>query len=282
MHKMKIVMRFVSTMTIVVIMCSAKPALSDVPAGGYSFGIGPVQSATELAKRWVPFLQYLSEKSGVPLQFRTAKDLTTFQQQFGEGIFDFGLLNPYHYIVFNKSSGYTAFAREKDGRLFGLLVVKKDGPIRHVSQLSGKIIAFPSATSMAATWIQLNMLSEKNITVSKQYVNSMDSVYRSVVKGIFPAGGGESRTWGTCDPEVKNELRILWTSQAFPPFPFMFHPRVPREVVAKVLDAMKKMDSDPRGIVLLKAINLKGIERSTDADYDEMRKMNFKLPVEAN
>lgn len=273
-------MRFKSVLIAAAMLCFIQAAWSDVPAGGYTFGIGPVQSATELAKRWSPFMQYLSDKSGVHLQFKTAKDLTTYQQELREGAYDFGLINPYHYLAFNKSSGYTAFAREKEGKLYGLLVVLKDGPIQEVSQLNGKTVAFPSATAMAGTWIQMNMLRERNITVSKQYVNSMDSAYRSVAKGLFPAGGGEMRTWGTLDAEVKNQLRILWTSQAFPPFPFIFHPRVARSDVAKVLHAMEKMDADPQGIVLLKAINFKGIERSADADYDEMRKMNFK-PVES-
>ena len=277
----KLAYTFRTLFALVLILLSINSAHSEMPAEGYSFGIGPVQSATELAKRWVPFMQYLSEKSGVPLHFVTAKDITTFQQQLRENAYDFGLINPYHYIAFNKSGGYTAFAREKDSKSYGLLVVKKDGPINSVNQLSGKTIAFPSATAMVGTWIQMNMLNKKNINVSRQYVNSMDSVYRSVAKGLFPAGGGEIRTWGTIDAEVKSELRILWQSEAFPPFPFMFHPRVPKRIVAKVLSEMEKMESYPEGIALLKLVNLKGIERSNDADYDEMRKMNFK-PVEDN
>ena len=42
---------------------------------------------------------------------------------------------------------------------------------------------------------------------------------------------------------------------------------------------MKKMDTDPYAVELLKAINLKGIEAASDADYDMMRKINLK-PVE--
>lgn len=277
--QIRTVQQFFIAFTAVITLCSIRPAWSAVPAGGYSFGIGPVQSATELAKRWMPFIEYLSIKSGVPLQFKTAKDLTTFQEQFRDNVFDFGLLNPYHYIVYNKSSGYTAFAHEKNAKLFALLVVQKDSPIQDVAQLSGKTVAFPSATAFIGTWVQMNMLNGKNILVSRHYVNSMDSSYRSVAKGMFPAGGGESRTWGTLDPEVKSQLRVLWTSEPFPPFAFMSHPRVPKSAVAKVLAVMESMDTDPQGIELLKAINLKGIERGNDADYNEVRKMNFK-PVE--
>jgi len=107
----------------------------------------------------------------------------------------------------------------------------------------------------------------------------MDSVYRSVAKGLFAAGGGETRTLSTIDPEVRSQLRILWTADALPPFTFVVHPRVPKETVAKVQKAMDEMDQDPEGLALLKAINFQGIERAEDADYDAMRKLNIK-PVE--
>jgi phosphonate transport system substrate-binding protein len=271
-------MRYFASIATSLLLCSIQPVWSDVP--GYTFGIGPTHSATELAKRWTPIMQYLTEKSGVHLQFKTAKDIPTFQQQMKEGVYDLAHINPYHYLVYHKGSGYTAFAREKDAKLVGVLVVKKDGPVQDVSQLNGSTIAFPAANALAATWLPVHMLHENNINVTPQYVISMDSVYRSVAKGLFPAGGGEMRTLGLIDPEVMDQLRILWTSEALPPFPFVAHSRVPKAVVAKVQKALVQMARDPQGLALLKANNFKGIEASSDADYDGMRKMNIK-PVEA-
>jgi len=255
-------------------------AVAQAPTGGYSFGIGPTQSAIELAKRWTPVMQYLSEKSGVPLQFKTGKDIPTFQQQVREGVYDFVYINPYNYLQDHKRTGYSAFAREKDSKLFGVLVVKKDGPIQDVAQLNGQTVAFPTAAALAATWLPLGMLKDKGVQVTPQYVNSMDSVYRSVAKGLFPAGGGELRTLGTIDPEIKNQLRVLWTSESLPPFTFVAHPRVPKAVLAKVQKALDEMEQDPQGQALLKANNFKGMEVATDADYNAMRKLNIH-PVEA-
>jgi len=276
----KLILRRIRQAALSVALVLSTQSARAEPAEGYTFGIGPQQAATELAKRWMPIMRYLSEKSGVPLQFRTAKDIPTFQQQMKEGAFDFAFINPYHYTVFHKSAGYDAFAREKDGRLVGVLVVKRDGPIHEVGQLAGVTAAFPAANALAATWLPLTHLKEKNITVMPQYVTSMDSVYRSVAKGLFPVGGGEMRTLGTIDPEVKQQLRVLWRSEALPPFTFAAHPRVPKDAVAKVQKAMEEMDRDPQGRVLLKAINFKGMEITTDEDYNAMRAMNIK-PGEA-
>ena len=277
--QIKLMLRRVRQATLSVVLVLSTQSVRGEPEG-YTFGIGPQQAATELAKRWMPIMRYLSEKSGVPLQFRTAKDIPTFQQQMKEGVFDFAFVNPYHYTLFHKAAGYNAFAREKDGRLVGVLVVKRDGPIHDVVQLGGMTAAFPAANALAATWLPLIHLKEKNITVTPRYVTSMDSVYRSVAKGLFPVGGGEMRTLGSIDPEVKQQLRVLWRSEALPPFTFAAHPHVPKDAVAKVQKAMDEMDSDPQGRALLKAINFKGMESATDEGYNAMRAMNIK-PVEA-
>jgi phosphonate transport system substrate-binding protein len=275
-----VMLRFSQYMLALIVICALIPARAESPSNGFSFGIGPAQSTIELAKRWTPVMQYLSEKSGVPLLFKTAKDIPTFQQQMREGVYDFAFINPYHYLVFHKAAGYTAFAREKDGKLIGVLVVHKGGPVQELAQLQGQSVAFPTASALAATWMPIGMLKEKGIKVTPHYVKSMDSVYRSVAKGLFPAGGGEMRTLGAIDPDVKNQLRILWSSEALPPFTFAAHPRVPPAVVAKVQKAMDEMDQNPQGLELLKAINFKGVERADDADYNSMRQLNIK-PVEA-
>jgi phosphonate transport system substrate-binding protein len=258
------------------VFCSVQPAWSKAPPGGYTFAIGPTQSATELAKRWTPIMQYLSEKSGVPLQFKTAKDIPIFQQQMRKGIYDLAFINPYNYLQDHKSPGYNAFAREKEGKLYGVLVVKKDGPIQSIEQLNGKTLAFPTAAAIAATWLPLAMLKDRGVQVTPQYVNSMDSVYRSVAKGMFPAGGGEMRTFGTIDPEVREQLHIFWTSAVLPPFAFEAHPRVPKKAVAQLQKAMTDMENNAQGMALLKAVNFKGIEVTDDSDYNDMRKLNIK------
>ena len=43
-------------------------------------------------------MQYLSEKSGVPLEFKTAKDIPAFQQNMQAGAYDFIYVNPYTYV----------------------------------------------------------------------------------------------------------------------------------------------------------------------------------------
>lgn len=224
-------------------------------------------------------MQYLSEKSGLTLELKTAKDIQTYQGHIMEGQYDIAYVNPNTYVAANKAKGYQAFAQEKGGRAFGIIVARKDGQIKQLSQLNGQTMAFPSTFAVMATILPLQQLEEQKITVKNQYVVSMDSVYRSVAKGLFLAGGGESRTFGALDPEIRGQLTVLWQSIDLPPFPFFAHPRVKTNDLIKVQKAMLAMDQDPQGQALLKIVNIKGLELAGDKDYDGVRKLNLPLEV---
>lgn len=248
------------------------------PGGPYTFGVGPVQSSTELAKRWIPVMRQLAAATGQELQFQTSRNISTFQTDIVAGAFDFAFINPYHYVQSHTSAGYQAFAREKNGALVGIVVTRKDASIRDMSQLNGRPVAFPAPNALAATWLPINRMREIGIDVQPNYVNSMDSVYLSVARGLFPAGGGEMRTFNALPSETRDQLRILWRAESLPPFAFVAHPRVPKEVIEKVQAAMVGMNAHPKTMALLRAVNLAGVERAGDEDYNAFRMMNIVPP----
>lgn len=244
-----------------------------------SFGIPPQQSPVEVVKRWTPILQYLEKKTGLVLELKTAKDILTHQQQIMDGLYDIAYVNPNTYVAANKIRGYQAFAHEKDGKSYGMIVARKNGPITQLAELNERTLAFPSNFAVMATILPLKHLEELRVAVRPQYVVSMDSVYRSVAKGLFLAGGGESRTFGSLDPEIRDQLVILWRSEELPPFPFLAHPRVPAATLNNLQTAIIAMGQDPQGQALLKVVNIKGLEKSSDADYNGVRKLNLPLQV---
>lgn len=248
-----------------------------------NFGVGPQQSAGELAKRWTPVFEYLSEKTGYTILFRTAKDIPTYQRQCKDGAYDMIYINPYHYATLCRpGAGYEVFAQEKDARLVGVIVVSKDSPYRRMQDLDGRELAFPARAAVTAAVLPLQYFREHKVAVKENYVMSHDSVYRAVAKKLYAAGGGEQRTFDSLDPEVRNKLRVLWTAPPLPPFVFAAHPRVPMEAVKRVRAAMLQMDRDPAAAPLLRAINFKGIAPARDAEYDVVRKMHIKVPGETS
>lgn len=241
----------------------------------YKFGIVPQQNGSRLSKLWTPILEYLETKTGYKFQFGTARNIPTYEKRLLAGKYDFAYMNPYHYIQYQKLAGYNAFAKAKEKRLKGILVVQKDSPFRSMEDLQNSEMAFPS-NAFAANLVPRAIMSSSDISFSPKFVASHDSVYRNVAKGRYPAGGGVMRTFRNTSPEYRDNLRVLWTSDGYTPHAFAAHPRVPQHVIDEVQRAMLEMDRDPRGKALLKSIRLKGIEAGQDIEWDDVRALNIK------
>ncbi len=250
---------------------------SVVQAETLSFGIVPQQSAKKLAKLWTPINSYLSKKVGVKIQFSTANDIPTFEKRLLEGEYDIAYMNPYHYTVFHQKPGYEAIAKQKDKKIKGIIVVAKDSPLTALDQLAGETLSFPSPAAFAASVLPRAKMSKDGINIIPKYVSSHDSVYLTVSRGLFPAGGGVMRTYNNTAPEVRENLRVLWSTPGYTPHAIAVHPRVDNDVKIKVQQALMEMASDPEGQVLLKTINFKALERAHNEDWDDVRGLNIKL-----
>lgn len=242
----------------------------------FTFGVVPQQAASELARVWVPVLKYLSKQTGYQLSFRTAPNIPEFERRVAAGEYALAYMNPYHYTVFSKSPGYRAFARQKDKRIRGLLVVAADSGMQDLEGLEGSTIAFPAPAAFAASLLPRAHLRQTGVEFKPVYVSSHDSVYRAVAMGLYPAGGGIERTLGNIDPAVRDRLRVLWRTPAFTPHAIAAHPDVPADVVDKLRAAMVAMASDTEGLELLAELGFVGIEAGVDADWDDVRALNIE------
>ncbi|MEG3638116.1 phosphate/phosphite/phosphonate ABC transporter substrate-binding protein [Magnetococcus sp. PR-3] len=235
------------------------------------FGIVPQQSAIKLARKWTPVFQYLSQKTGYTIRFKTAPNIPVFEQRLADGRYDVAYMNPYHYTVFGQKPGYRAFAKQKDKQIKGLIVVHKDNAIQSLQDLSGQDLAFPAPAAFAASVLTRSKLVDQGIVFQPNYVSSHDSVYRTVAKGLFSAGGGIKRTLENVDPTIRAQLKILWTTHGYTPHAFAAHPALTTTKVAKLQQAMVNMHTDPLAQPLLKSLNFKGIETAQHQDWNDVR-----------
>ena len=142
----------------------------------YSFGIVPQQSATKMVRLWGPVLARISEESGIKLKFKTAKDIPTFEGEVLNGAYDFSYMNPYHYLIFSQHPKHEAFAKAKNKRIQGIIVVRKDSSIMSLEELHEQEVAFPSPAAFAATLLPYAHMCEEEIFYRPSYVKSHDSV----------------------------------------------------------------------------------------------------------
>ncbi len=259
------------------VIISAADVVAAENSARLSFGIVPQQSATKLARKWTPFLVYLSKKTGYRIDFKTAKDIPTFEERCTAGEYDIAYMNPYHYTVFHESPGYNVMAKQKLKALKGIIVVKKDSTYRGPQELDGSTLAFPSPAAFAATIVTRAHFNGLGVNITPKYVSSHDSVYRSVAKGLYPAGGGVPRTFKNVEISIRDQLRVLWTSDGFTPHAIAAHKRVPAEAVKKILAVMTDMENDPEGRELLKKLNFKGLLPAQNSDWNDVRALGIDV-----
>lgn len=260
------------------VMAGRLAARTNPPALVLTFGVVPQEAPARLARLWTPFLQALSQRTGYRLEFETAPNIPTFEQRLAAARYAIAYMNPYHYVVFHKHPGYQVFAHAA-GKLRGILVVARNGPIRRLQTLRGDTVAFPAPAAFAASVIPRAWLKRLRIPIKPRYVYSHDSVYLTVADGLYPAGGGILRTLHTMAPGVRRRLRILWRSPAYTPHAFAAAPGVPERVVARVRAALIAMTRTPEGRRLLHQLGFRAITAADDAEYDDIRALHLHVPV---
>ncbi len=236
-----------------------------------TFGIIPQQSAHKLARLWTPILERISQESGYKIAFTTAKNIPTFEQRLSEGQYDIAYINPYQYIRFHDTIGYQALVKAKNKLIKGIVVVQKDSPLKSLKELEGSEVAFPSPNAFAASILTRLAFKVSGTNIVPVYVSTHDSVYRNVATGRMKAGGGVLRTFHSVAPDVKDRLKILFTTKGYTPHAIAIHPEVPQDVAETLQKAFLNLDSDEAGGSLLKNLNIVGFESATDSDWDDVR-----------
>jgi phosphonate transport system substrate-binding protein len=259
------------------LLCSFLLVAGMARGAALSIGIVPQQSASRLAEDWGPLLAEVSRRSGVALTLRTAPSIPVFEERLGAGEYDLAYMNPYHYVVFNKAAGYRAFAREKDRKIKGILVVRRDSPYHRIEDLAGMTVVFPAPAAFAASILPQAEFGRLKIQIASKFVTSHDSVYRAVSSGLQPAGGGIQRTLEAAPKEIRDTLRVLSETPAYTPHAFAAHPRVPPELLAKVLAALQSLGNDEAGRLLLLPLAFKGIDAAQDKDWNDIRALDIDL-----
>jgi phosphonate transport system substrate-binding protein len=156
------------------------------------------------------------------------------------------------------------------------VVVRKDSPWRELTQLSQSEVAFPAPASFAATVLVRAELERLSIPITPRFVGSHESVYLNVARGVHLAGGGIPRTLQAMEPEVRDALRVLWSTKEYTPHALAAHPRVAAADVTRLLAAMEGAAATAAGKAALQGVGFMGIEPAKDTDWNDVRGLGIQ------
>lgn len=262
--------------------CDAWSGVAADPAGvrhlhGYTVGIVPQFTPVVVHRVWRPALRRASELSGHKFEVKSYRNFRAFINDLRGGLMDFAYLAPFHMVVANSAQGYVPLLRDGSEPLIGLLVVKRDGPLRSLDDLRGRTIDFPSPQAFAASVLLRARLREReDVSFTPRYVGTHGNVYRHVALGQAIAGGGVNFSLAKEPPALREKLRVLYKTEAVPGHPIAAHPRVPIAVRRALVEAITSMSAGEAGRELLRGIPLADpVEASYDRDYRFLEKQNL-------
>jgi len=258
---------------------AASPDTAHQPhrAEPYKVGVVPQFDARTIHRVWNPILKALEHATGLRFVLRGASSIPEFERQFLAGAFDFAYMNPYHVLMAWRKQGYLPLVRDHGQALYGIVVVHRDGPIVHLKDLAGQVMAFPSHNALGACMLvraELDRLLPR--PVIPIFVNTHSSVYLNVALGRTVAGGGVQKTLERQPAYLRDRLRILYRTPSVPPHPFTAHPRVRARDRERVRQALLGLGKTATGRALLDKVPIKKIGSADIEDYRVLEAMGLE------
>ncbi len=237
----------------------------------YKFGVVPQFEPRKLSAIWAPILTELEKRTGFRLEMIGSARIPEFESEFENGRYDFAYMNPYHSLVAMRTQNYLPLVRDGGQQLFGVLVAAKDGPIRKIADLEGKIVAFPAPNALGASLLMRADLDRLHkVKISPLWAQTHTSAYLNAALGKAAAAGGVMSTLSQQPESVRNKLTIIYETRRMVPHPLMAHPRVPAADREKLRQAFIELGATPEGAELLAKIPIKQAIAATESEYREL------------
>lgn len=266
--------RFISFL-ICACMLLAQP-VSASPEGEFTFGVVPQFEQRKLFAIWKPLIDELRRRSGVDIRLLVTLSIPEFEAALEKGTFDLVYANPYHILRVSETQGYIPLLRDQEP-LRGILVVRRDSPLKEVRELAGKTLAVPSPNALGASLLlQADLARLYGVHMPIVNVRTHSSVYLNVLNGLTDAGGGVEKTLAEQDPAIQGGLRILYTTRDMPSHPLAAHPRVKPEIRERVKKALLDLAATPAGAALLGEVPMGSPVPTSLDDYLVMRKWGLE------
>lgn len=265
---------------------SIAPARADHGAP-YHFGVLNQRSVALTAQYWNPILEYVSNKSGVPLALKMGKTAVETTEMTVRGEFAFAYTN-HLFTPERVRLGYRVIARGDAAPIRATIIVPQESSLQSLKELDGKMVAFPSREAFVGYWVPMDALLKANVKVKPSFAGNQEGAMGQLQAGIVAAAAVNAQVLENYARREGFTYRALWTSDGYHGLPVIANPTVPVEKVEAVRKALIGMSADPEGQRVLRAgaelLKLKkpvGFLRAGDEDYANYRRFYQTTLVKA-
>jgi phosphonate transport system substrate-binding protein len=242
----------------------------------WRLAVVPQLTAVEMTRNWTPIVNALAQQ-GIDVELVVYPSISKFEPEFLQGTADFVFLNPYHMVMAKRAQRYEPLLR--DARpLEGVLVVKADGPVKAMEQLKDHRLSFPAPNAFAASlYIRSVLERQYRLPYDAHYAGTHRNAIRQVLAGDSAAAGLVRTTLEQEPPEVRQAVRVIYTTPPLSPHPLAAHPRVPMSVRNQVSQALLALAANPETKALMGAVQMPSPQVASYAkDYAPLEQLKIE------
>ncbi len=237
---------------IAALLLAGAPFAHAEPPQVYRFSPVNQWDIAKTAAYWNPIIQYVSAKSGVPMQMkigRTSADTTSFVlAQEVEVVFTNHLFSPER-----QKLGWKVFGRRVAPALKAQLVVPVESGTTSLDQLRDLEVAYAGPEAFIGYKVPSAHLIALGIPVKTVFSGNQNAAFVQLFSGRAAAVGSNSMLVDGYAAREKKAFRVLWQSEEYHDLALMASAKVPEAHVRAIAAAFFGMHNDPAGRRTLEA-----------------------------
>lgn len=246
-----------------------------------TLGIHPLHNPGRLVELYGPIVDALNAALGdISIRLEASRDYADYERKLRAGSLDLALPNPYQTVIVAAES-YRVFGKVMgDEDFHGLILLRRDSPVREVADLRGKRFSCPSRTAVAGCMLPLMHLHAAGLDVARELdvraVGSQESSILNVARGLVDAGATWPPPWRAFQkdhPEMARGLVVAWTTSSLPNNSLMARRDLDHGVVDRVGQQLFALSESETGRDLLSRAEIAGFEPADDTRYAPVHAM---------
>lgn len=258
------------------------------PTTPYAFGVLNHRNLQATAAYWNPILNYVSARSGVPLELHIGRTANETTDRAVAGQLDFAYTN--HLFTPKRDRlGWRVLARRDTQGIRGQVVVLGNSPIRSLQSLSGKSVAFANPYAFVGYYVPMDRLLRADVKVSPVFSGNQEAAIGQLISGQVAAAGVNHQVMADFARRRGISYRVVAESEPYYDLAVMASTRISAADGEKVRQAFVGMMQDPEGLRVLQLAaqslglsDVRGFVAADDHDYSNYRRFFRQTRVPVN
>jgi phosphonate transport system substrate-binding protein len=259
---------------LVLLLGTACLAASTAP---YAFGVLNQRSLQATAAYWNPILNYVTARSGVPLELHIGRTANETTDRVVAGKLDFAYTN--HLFTPKRDQlGWRVLARQDSSGIRGQMVVLEHSPVKTLQGLADKPVVFANPYAFVGYYVPMEALLRAGVKVVPVFAGNQEAAMGQLMSGEVAAAGVNDQVMADFAARRGLKYRVLSQSEPYFDLAVMVSPRVSEADGEKVRMAFVNMALDPEGQHILQAAarsiglpRMRGFVQADDRDYNNYR-----------